>query len=48
MKTKKVDIDIDTIGGFGSLTVIEEKSLSDYFLKKKTIKKNVEKKKLST
>ena len=48
MKTKKTDLEIDTIGGIGSLTLAEEKALSDFFQKKKPIKKKVEKKKLNT
>ena len=31
MKTKKLDLEIDTIGGIGSLTLAEEKALSDFF-----------------
>ncbi len=38
MKTLKNDIDLDFIGGQGSLTKAEEKQLSDYFKSKK--KKN--------
>ena len=34
MKTKKIDLEIDTIGGLGSLTVAEEKALSAFFKKK--------------
>jgi len=48
MKTKKTDLEIDTIGGIGSLTLAEEKALSDFFQKKKPTKKKVEKKKLNT
>ena len=48
MKTKKLDLEIDTIGGIGSLTLAEEKALSDFFKKKKATKKKVEKKKLNT
>ncbi|MFB9075902.1 hypothetical protein ACFFLS_13295 [Flavobacterium procerum] len=43
MKTKKLDLEIDTIGGLSSLTVAEEKALSDFFKKKKAIKKKTEK-----
>ncbi|SFD56392.1 hypothetical protein [Flavobacterium phragmitis] len=43
MKTKKIDLEIDTIGGLSSLTVAEEKALSDFFKKKKAIKKKTEK-----
>jgi putative NADH-flavin reductase len=31
MKTKKIGLDIDFLGGLGSLTVEEEKALSDFF-----------------
>ncbi len=48
MKTKKLDLEIDTIGGLSSLTLAEEKALSDFFKKKKVVKKTTEKKKLNT
>lgn len=48
MKTKKIDLEIDSIGGIGSLTVAEEKALSDFFKKKKSTKKPTDKKKLNT
>lgn len=48
MKTKKSDIEIDAIGGLGSLTLAEEKALSEFFQKKKATKKKTEKKKLNT
>jgi hypothetical protein len=35
MKASKVILDDDYIGGLGSLTVDEEKALSDYFQQKK-------------
>lgn len=35
MKTNKIDLDIDFIGGQGSLTKIEEKELSDFFKSRK-------------
>jgi hypothetical protein len=35
MKTHKIDLDIDFIGGQGSLTKLEEKQLSDYFKSRK-------------
>ena len=35
MKTNKIDLDIDFIGGQGSLTKKEEKQLSEYFKNKK-------------
>jgi hypothetical protein len=46
MKTKKLDLDIDNIGGLSSLTLTEEKALTDFFQKKKLTKKKTEKKKL--
>ncbi|MEI7813127.1 MAG: hypothetical protein WCJ01_12005 [Ignavibacteria bacterium] len=30
MKTKKIELDVDFIGGQGSLTIAEEKVLSDF------------------
>ena len=51
MKTKKLELDVDFIGGQGSLTIDEEKALSEYFKKRKQqsnkknlIQKNKEKK----
>ena len=35
MKTTKLELDVDFIGGQTSLTVTEEKALSDYFKKGK-------------
>jgi hypothetical protein len=35
MKTNKIDLDLDFIGGQGSLTKVEEKQLSDYFKNRK-------------
>jgi hypothetical protein len=48
MKTKKLDLEIDTIGGIGSLTLAEEKALNEFFQKKKPTKKKAKKKKLNT
>ena len=48
MKTKKIDLEIDTIGGLSSLTVAEEKALSAFFKKKKTTKRETNKKKINT
>ena len=31
MKTKRIDLDVDFIGGQGSLTIEEEKALSNFF-----------------
>jgi hypothetical protein len=51
MKTKKIELDVDFIGGQGSLTIDEEKALSKFFKKRKQqpkkktlIQKNKEKK----
>jgi len=42
MKTKKTELDVDFIGGQGSLTVEEEKALDDFFRQRKlTSKKSV-------
>ena len=42
MKTKKIELDVDFIGGQGSLTVEEEKALDDFFRQRKlTSKKSV-------
>ncbi len=35
MKTKKIDLDVDFIGGQGSLTKAEEKALSEFFKQSK-------------
>jgi len=54
MKNKKLEFDVDFIGEQTSLTIEEEKALSDYFKQKKAsfklneIKKSVRKTKLST
>ncbi|WP_264535209.1 hypothetical protein [Flavobacterium sp. N1736] len=48
MKSKKIELEIDTIGGLSSLTVAEEKALSYFFQKKKITKKKIGKKKLNT
>jgi hypothetical protein len=37
MKTKKTELDVDFIGGQGSLTIAEEKALSDFLKNRKTI-----------
>jgi hypothetical protein len=47
MKTKKIDPDIDSIGGLGSLTIEEEKALSEFFKKRKLPTKPVSKPKSS-
>jgi hypothetical protein len=38
MKTKKVELDVDFIGGQASLTKEEEKAISDFIKKNKSIK----------
>jgi hypothetical protein len=35
MKQKKIELDVDFIGGQGALTVEEEKSLSEFFKQRK-------------
>lgn len=40
MKTKKKELDVDYIGGEAPLTPAEEKALSEYFQKKKALKKH--------
>jgi hypothetical protein len=35
MRTNKIDLNLDVVGGQGSLTTIEEKELSDFFRKSK-------------
>jgi len=39
MKTKKTELDVDFIGDGGPLTVAEEKALSEFFSKRKSISK---------
>ena len=46
MITRKLDLDIDTIGGLSALTLAEEKALSDFFKKKKIVKKTVKENKI--
>ena len=45
MKTTRKELEIDFIGGQEPLTAQEEKSLSEYFKKKRTEKANLTKKK---
>lgn len=40
MKTRKLELDVDFIGGQGSLSSAEEKALSDYFRKQKSTSKS--------
>jgi len=42
MKKKILDIDVDFIGGQGSLTIEEEKALSDFFRKRNYPIKNLD------
>lgn len=39
MKTKKLELDVDFIGGQGSLTVEEEKALNEFFRQRKLTSK---------
>lgn len=55
MKAKKIELDVDFIGGQGSLTIDEEQALSAYFKKikqqskkKSTVQKNKLKKQLNS
>lgn len=44
MKNNKIDLDLDFIGGQGSLTKTEEKELSDFFKSRKlSTKTNIRK-----
>ena len=36
-KAKRLELDIDIIGGEGSLTLVEEKALSDFFKQRKLV-----------
>lgn len=38
MKTKKIELDVDFIGGQASLTKEEEKAISEYIMKNKSRK----------
>ncbi len=44
MKQKKIELDVDFIGGQGALTVEEEKSLSDFFKQRKMTFQKLQKK----
>ena len=39
LKTRKIELDVDFIGGGVPLTVAEEKAISDYFAKRKAVTK---------
>lgn len=45
MKPKKLELDVDVIGGLGSLTAAEERALSDFFKKRKQTAKTAKSKK---
>jgi len=47
MKTKKIELDVDFIGGQDSLTRAEEKALSDFFSIRKSNKSQVKRTKVS-
>jgi hypothetical protein len=47
MKQKKIELDVDYIGGQGALTVEEEKSLSEFF-KQRKMNSRKEQSKIST
>jgi hypothetical protein len=46
MKIKKIELDVDFIGGQGGLTPDEEKALSEFFQNRKSNVKLTKKKKL--
>jgi hypothetical protein len=47
MKTKKLELDVDFIGGQDPLTIAEEKALSDFFRQRKlTSKKSLDNQKI--
>jgi hypothetical protein len=48
MKTNKIDLDLDFIGGQGSLTKTEEKELSDFFKSRKLSARTIIKQKTGT
>jgi hypothetical protein len=39
MKSKKIELDVDFIGGQEALTQSEEKAINDYFKKRKLVSK---------
>ena len=41
MTTKKIELEVDYIGGLGPLTVEEEKALSEYFKNQKKSSKHI-------
>ena len=48
MKTNKIDLDLDFIGGQGSLTKTEEKELSDFFKSRKLSARTAIKQQIAT
>jgi len=48
MKTRKIELDVDFIGGQGSLTIEEEKALSNFFQQRKSTNKTSVKSKGTT
>jgi hypothetical protein len=48
MKTNKIDMDLDFIGGQGSLTKVEEKELSDFFKSRKLSAKTTTRQQVGT
>lgn len=48
MRTSKNELDVDFIGGQGSLTAEEEKALSDFFKERKSTAKTKKKAKVSS
>jgi hypothetical protein len=42
MVTKKIELEVDFIGGEGALTAAEEKALSDFFKQRKKAKRLVQ------
>ncbi len=48
MKTNKIDLDLDFIGGQGSLTKTEEKELNDFFKSRKLSLKSTSKRQVAS
>ena len=48
MRTSKIELDVDFIGGQGPLTTEEEKALSDFFKKRKSEGKSQKKSKVAS
>ena len=43
MKSKKTELDVDVIGGQGSLTSAEEKAISEFIIQRKTASQKTKK-----